>query len=173
MSELIVLAFNTETGAQEMLDAVGQLQKQRLITLTDAAIVVRDRDGDVGVWQANSLIGHGTLGRGFWHGLIHRAFPMSSAGLAAGAMGDASADGLSDVSVGDFITKLGETIQPGNSALLLVVTDLPSDEAMEELKKCSAKVLRTSLSSEDEDAPFEGEDAPFESLSGDEDFNGW
>lgn len=45
MSELIVFAFKTETGAEEMRDALQQMQKEHLIELEDAAVVVRKQDG--------------------------------------------------------------------------------------------------------------------------------
>ena len=65
MSELVVFALDTETGAQEMADTVKGLQKKHLITLEDAAVVVRRQDGKVKVKQANDLVGSGALGGGF------------------------------------------------------------------------------------------------------------
>ena len=62
MSELIVFAFDTETGASEMRDALGRLQKEHLISLEDAAVVVRREDGKVKVKQAVSLVGAGAWG---------------------------------------------------------------------------------------------------------------
>lgn len=41
MSDLIVFAFDNESGAHEMAGAVNRLKKQELIHVEDAAIVVR------------------------------------------------------------------------------------------------------------------------------------
>ena len=51
MSELIVFSFSTETGASEMDEAIQLLKKEQLITLDDAAVVVRNHDGKVKVKQ--------------------------------------------------------------------------------------------------------------------------
>ena len=45
MSDLIVLAFDNEEGAFKMRDKLFQLQKQHLIMLADAAVVIRKPDG--------------------------------------------------------------------------------------------------------------------------------
>ena len=62
MSDLIVFAFDTEDGAAEMRDALNKMQKQQLIELEDAAVVIRRQDGKVKVKQAVSLVGAGALG---------------------------------------------------------------------------------------------------------------
>ncbi len=45
MSELLVFAFDTPDGANAMVGAIQDLQKQQWIRLADAAIVVRKPDG--------------------------------------------------------------------------------------------------------------------------------
>ena len=49
MSDLVVLAFKTEDGALQMRDKLMALQKQQLIALEDAAVVIRRQDGKVKV----------------------------------------------------------------------------------------------------------------------------
>ncbi|MFN2190592.1 MAG: DUF1269 domain-containing protein, partial [Candidatus Promineifilaceae bacterium] len=87
MSDLFVLAFETESGASEMLETIGRLQKQELITLEDAAIVVRPENGKPKVKQAQSLVGAGALGGAFWGMLIGLLFFAPWLGLVAGAVG--------------------------------------------------------------------------------------
>ena len=65
MSDLFVFAFDTETGAGEMRDALAGLQKEHLITLEDAAVVVRNQDGKAKVKQAVNLVGAGAWGGAF------------------------------------------------------------------------------------------------------------
>jgi uncharacterized membrane protein len=67
-----------------MRDELGQLQKERLVTLDDAAVVVRRQDGKVKVNQATSLVGAGSLGGAFWGMLIGLLFFMPWLGLAVG-----------------------------------------------------------------------------------------
>ena len=120
MSELIVFAFKTQTGAEEMRDALGKMQKEHLIELEDAAVVVRKEDGKTKVKQATSLVGAGALGGAFWGMLIGLLFFMPWLGLAAGALGGAIGGKFNDIGVDDkFIKEVGSTIEPGQSALFL------------------------------------------------------
>ena len=54
---MIVFGFKTETGATEMRDTLALPQKQQLITLDDAAVVIRRQDDKVKVKQAVGLVG--------------------------------------------------------------------------------------------------------------------
>ena len=56
MSDLVVLAFDTEAGATEMLGTIDRMQKMQIIQLEDAATVVRNAEGKTKVKQANSLV---------------------------------------------------------------------------------------------------------------------
>jgi uncharacterized membrane protein len=151
MSELIVFGFKTETGAAEMRDALVRLQKQQLIALDDAAVVVRRRDGKVKVKQAVDLVGEGALGGAFWGMLIGLLFFMPWMGLAIGAISGSLAGKLSDIGIDDgFIKEVGAAVEPGNSALFLLVRDVTPDKVLDELTQFDAKVLRTSLSTEKE-----------------------
>ena len=107
MSEMIVFGFKTETGAEEMRNSLPKLQKQQLITLDDAAVVVRKADGKVKVKQAVDLVGQGALGGAFWGMFIGLLFFMPWMGLAIGAISGALAGKLSDVGVDDDFIKEG------------------------------------------------------------------
>ncbi len=151
MSELVVVAFDNETGAAEMRDVLIGLQKQGLVTLDDAAVVVRRPDGKVKVRQAVSLVGAGALGGAFWGMLIGLLFWMPWLGLAAGALSGALGGALSDYGLDDgFVKEVGNTIQPGHSALFLLIREATPDRLMEELKQFNGKILQTSLSKEAE-----------------------
>jgi uncharacterized membrane protein len=151
MSKMIVLAFKDETAAEQMRDELIGLQKQHLITLSDAAIVVRKQDGKAKVKQAVSLVGQGALGGAFWGMLIGLLFFAPWLGLAIGAAAGALGGSLADIGVDDkFIKEVGNTIEPGQSALFLLVEEWTEDKVMDSLAKYDATVLQTSLSKEDE-----------------------
>ena len=151
MSDLIVLTFKNETGAAEMRDTLVSLQKQKIVALEDAAVVVRRLDGKVKVKQAVNLVGAGALGGAFWGVLIGLLFWAPWLGLAIGAATGAASGALTDVGVDDkFIKEVGEAIEPGNSALFLLVSEATPDKLEDELKKFDAQVYQTSLSKEDE-----------------------
>lgn len=151
MSDLIVLAFDNEASAFQMRDKLLQLQKQELITLADAAIVVRDKKGKPKVKQLHSLVGSGALGGAFWGMLIGLLFFAPWLGMAAGALGGALGGKMTDIGVDDkFIKEVGETIEPGHAALFLLVMRVTADKVLPQLSDFNAKVLQTSLSNEDE-----------------------
>lgn len=153
MSDLIVVAFQSETGAEQMRDKLIELQKQHLVTLDDAAVVVRREDGKVKVKQATNLVGAGALGGAFWGMLIGLLFFAPWLGLAVGAVSGALAGKFTDIGVDDkFIKEVGSTIEPGHSALFLLVREATTDKLMDRLEsfKGEAKIIQTSLSKEDE-----------------------
>jgi len=152
MSELIVFAFKNPDGAKEMAEELKKLQKQQLITLEDAAIVLRKEDGKVKVKQANNLVGVGAMGGAFWGMLIGLIFWMPWLGLAIGAITGAIAGKATDVGIDDdFIKEVGGTIEPGHSALFLLVADVTADKVIEDLKQFDTTIIRTSLSAEQEE----------------------
>jgi uncharacterized membrane protein len=151
MSELAVVAFDNETGAAEMRDVLIGLQKRGLVSLDDAAVVVRRPDGKVKVKQAVSLVGAGALGGAFWGMLIGLLFWMPWLGAAAGALSGALGGALSDYGLDDgFVKEVGNTIQPGHSALFLLIREATPDKLMDALKQFNGKILQTSLSKEAE-----------------------
>ena len=151
MSELIVLAFQDEATAKQAEAELQSLQKQQLITLADAALVTRRDDGKVKIKQAHSLVGAGALGGAFWGMLIGLFFFMPWMGLAIGAITGAIAGKFSDVGIDDsFIKEVGQTVEPGQAALFLMVTKVTEDKVLPEMAKFNPTVLRTNLSAEDE-----------------------
>jgi len=152
MSELIVLSFDSEQGAMAARDRLLQMQKQELIALADAAVVVRKPDGKPKVKQLHSLVGAGALGGAFWGMLIGLLFFAPWMGMAVGAIAGGIGGKFADVGVDDdFIKEVGSTIEPGHSALFLLVIRATEDRVIPELREMGATVLRTSLSREDED----------------------
>lgn len=153
MSDLVVVAFDNATGAEEVRDAMVQMQKDHIVTLEDAAVVVRKPDGKVKVKQATNLVGAGAMGGAFWGMLIGLLFMVPWLGLAVGALSGALGGKFTDIGVDDkFIKEVGSTIQPGHSALFLLIREATPDRLLEELQPYKGTVLKTSLSKENEAA---------------------
>ena len=151
MSDLVVFAFDNETGAKEMSEAVGRLQKQELIKLEDAATVVRKGEGKPKVKQAQSLVGAGALGGAFWGLLIGLLFFAPWLGLVAGAVGGALGGKLTDIGIDDkFMKSLADGLQPNTSVLFVLVRKATPDKVLDEIKQFGGTVLQTSLAHEDE-----------------------
>ena len=153
MSNLVVLAFENETDAEQMKDDLMKMQKEHLIGLEDAAVAVRHKDGKTKIKQVQNLAGAGALGGAFWGLLIGLIFLVPLFGLVVGAAAGALVGKYQDIGVDDkFIKEVGNTIQPGTSALFLLVREATPDKVMDGLKKYkNVKVLKTSLSTEQEE----------------------
>jgi uncharacterized membrane protein len=151
MSSLVVLAFDDMDGAERMRDRMYDFQKRELITLEDAAVVVRNQKGHAKVKQAHSLVGAGALGGAFWGMLIGLLFLAPWLGLLAGAAGGAIAGKLGDIGIDDsFIKEVSEAIQPGESALFLLARDAQLERIQEDLEDVEFEIIETNLSPEDE-----------------------
>ena len=150
MSDLIAIGFKDEFKAEEVLIDLRKLEKEYLLDLEDAAIVIRNKDGKVKIRQSQELVASGALTGGFWGLLLSLLFlhPMLAIiGVAAGALSGA----LTDIGIDDnFIRELGNTIEPGTSAIFVLVRKSTPDKVMSDLSKFEGKVLRTSLSKDDE-----------------------
>jgi uncharacterized membrane protein len=152
MADLVVIKFDNETGAGQLVTDMTELQKQYIIKLADAATVVRKPDGKVDVKQAVNLVGNGALGGAFWGMLVGFLFLAPWLGAAIGAGTGALMGKFSDYGIDDnFIKEVGSQIQPGNSAAFFLVASSTPDKLLEHLRgRQGATVLQTSLSEESE-----------------------
>ncbi|WP_019501316.1 DUF1269 domain-containing protein [Pseudanabaena sp. PCC 6802] len=151
MSDLIVIGFKDEFKADEVLIDLMKLQREHLIDLEDAAIVVRDREGKVKIKQTQELVASGALSGGFWGLLFGLIFFNPLLGWAVGATVGAVSGALTDIGIDDnFIREIGNTVEPGTSALFILVRKSTPDKVLDDLSKFEGKVLRTSLSKDDE-----------------------
>ena len=151
MSEFVVLAFDNQDGAFQARDRLLDVQKRRMLQLADAAVVVRQQDGKVKVKHLTDLVGSGAFGGAFWGLLIGLLFAVPWMGVALGAAAGAAIGRLTDHGVDDkFIKEVAETIQPGHSALFLLIHTGDLAMWLDELKEFDPTVLQTSLSKEDE-----------------------
>jgi uncharacterized membrane protein len=160
MSDLVAVSFKGEDTADQVLNKLAALQKEHLIDLEDACVVVRDASGNVRLKQAMNLVGVGAASGGLsgamWGTLIGLLFLNPLAGLLTGAAVGAGAGALSgalvDYGIDDaFIRSLGATIEPGSSALFVLVRRATPDKVLPEVRPFGGTVLRTSLSHEQEE----------------------
>jgi uncharacterized membrane protein len=150
-SNMVVMTFSNEHTAEQVRDRLVELQKANLIKLDDAVVVVRGQDGKVKVKQAVNLAGAGALSGAFWGMLIGMLFFAPLLGLAVGAATGAITGSMRDYGIDDtFIKEVGNSIQPGTSALFVLVQQATVDKVVEQLKPFGGTIARTSLSTENE-----------------------
>jgi uncharacterized membrane protein len=151
MSSLVVIGYDDEFKAEEVRLMLKKMQKEYLIDLEDAVVVVKDQGGKIKLHQMFNLTAAGAVGGGFWGALIGLIFLNPLLGMAAGAAAGAASGALSDVGVDDnFIKELAGTLNPGTSALFVLVRKATPDKVLEELSGTGGHVLKTSLSHDDE-----------------------
>ncbi len=151
MSDLIAIAYNDEYKAEEVRLTLAKLQREHLIEMEDAAVVVKDQNGKVKLKQAVDLTSAGAVSGGFWGLLIGTLFLNPLLGTAVGAAAGAVSGALSDIGVDDgFMKSLGESLPAGSSALFVLVRKATPDKVLEEIAPYGGKVLRTSLSKDQE-----------------------
>ncbi len=152
MSDLIAIAYDDEFKAEEVRLTLAKLQKEHLIELEDAAVVVKNKDGKVKLKQAINLTASGAVSGSFWGLLIGTLFFAPIVGAAVGAASGALSGALSDIGVDDdFMRELGETMTPETSALFVLVRKVTPDKVLEEIAPFGGKVLRTSLTKDKEE----------------------
>lgn len=151
MSSLIAVGFKDEFTADTVLLELQKLQKEHLIDLEDAAIVIRNKDGKVKIKQTQELTAEGALSGGFWGLLFGFIFFNPLLCWAVGAIAGGISGALTDLGIDDnFIQEVGNTIAPSTSAIFVLVRKATPDKVLEDLSRFEGKVLKTSLSNEDE-----------------------
>lgn len=159
---MIVFAMPTEDGAYAMRNALDDLNALDLIDMKDAAVVERLDEGGVRVRQAVNLVGAGALGGTVWGALIGLAFLSPWLGMAVGAVAGAVAGKFTDIGIDDdFIRELGEKVQPGQSALFLLIDGWERSKALRLLAEFDAVIVHTNLP-DGEDARFRAAFAQWE-----------
>jgi uncharacterized membrane protein len=153
MTTLSVLKFKTSDGAQSALVSLGELAKQQLISVHDAAIVAwPEGKKKPKTEQLNNLKGAGAMSGAFWGMLFGLIFFVPFLGMALGAAAGALSGGLADVGINDrFIDDVKRNVTPGTSALFLLTSDAVQDKVIAEMKAHEPELITTNLSSEDED----------------------
>ena len=151
MSTLVVVSYDQEFQAEEVRLKLRKLQKDYLIDLEDAVVATKDAKGKVKLHQALNLTGAGALSGGFWGALIGLIFMMPLLGAAVGASAGAISGALTDVGIDDaFMKNLASQMQPGGSVLFVLAHGATPDKELEELQGTGGKILKTSLTHEDE-----------------------
>jgi uncharacterized membrane protein len=146
MSELIVIGYPDETTAKKVLDEAFELEKEYLIDLEEAAVVVRDTNGRLRVTTVDHLTERAALGGLFWGALIGMLFLVPLFGAALGGLYGAAFGKLGDLGLKEeFKKQVGDLVQPGTSALMFVERKMTADKVLDEIAPYGGTILRSSL----------------------------
>ena len=153
MATLTVLKFDNPTGAEGMLDKIKSLQKMKLITLQDAAIVSWPEGRKAP--KTKQLVNLADIGAGrgaFWGVLFGLIFFMPFLGMGVGAAIGAIAGKMADYGIDDdFIKGVRDQVTEGASALFLLTSDAVQDKVADELKGEQFELIASNLTKEQEE----------------------
>ncbi|ABY29593.1 membrane protein of uknown function UCP014873 [Methylorubrum extorquens PA1] len=159
MAELVVIGFEDPQEADRALNELARLQTEYLIDLEDAVVAIRSPDGKLRLKQSVDLVGAGAASGGIWGAmwgsLVGLVFLNPLLGLATGAalgLGAGALSGkLADYGINDdFIRSVAEAVQPNTSALFILVRKAQPEKVLAEMSRFRGRVIRSSLSPEQE-----------------------
>ena len=151
MSTLVVVGYDDPFKAEEVHLKLRKMQRDYLIDLEDAVFAGKDKNGKVNLHQAVNLTAAGALSGGFWGSLVGLLFLNPLLGMAVGATAGAVSGAITDLGINDnFMKEMAATLTPGSSVLFVLVRQMTPDKVLEELAGTGGKVLKSSLTHEDE-----------------------
>jgi uncharacterized membrane protein len=147
MSFLIVITFQDTDKARNVREALHELKGEHKVHLDDSAIVVKDQDGTIDVRNEVSRgVEIGAIGGGVLGLLAGFVLGGPIGGLVVGAVGGALGGDLAGTGIdGRFIHDVSEAMQPGTSALFLMVRDADPEPTIAVLDAFEGEVYYTSL----------------------------
>jgi uncharacterized membrane protein len=151
MSDLIAIGYPDEATAEAAADEARAMAKDLIIEPDAIAVIARDAEGKYHVHTAHNPVGRGATWGMFWGLLFGLLFFIPVFGIAIGAglgalMGKITKSGIDSA----FQEQVRGMLQPGTSALFLMVEKVTPDKAVERLSKYGGTVLKTSLSRDGE-----------------------
>ena len=151
MATLVAIGYPDETTATAASLEAQRLAKDLIIQPDAIAAIIRDREGKFHVTTTHHAVGGGASWGMFWGLLFGMLFFIPFLGMAIGAglgalMGKMTKGAIDK----EFQNQVRDMLQPGTSALFLVVEQATPDKAVEALARYGGTVLKSSLSKETE-----------------------
>jgi len=172
--QLIVAAFQNEGDAKEALKALKQAKKEGLIKIDSAAVLRKDEKGKIHIKETHDMGGGkgAVLGgvSGAAVGLIAGAAlvaPLAVGALIGGLVAKLRDSGFSDERLGT----LGESLQPGTSAIVAVVEHEWVAKVEEALAEAEADLITAELSADIAGQLEAGHELAYSAISSEEGFS--
>ena len=152
MATLVAIGYPDETTATAAAEAAQRRAADLLIEPDAIAVISRDQEGRFHVTTNHHAVGGGATWGMFWGLLFGMLFFVPVFGMALGAglgalMGKVARSGIDK----SFQDQVRDLLQPGMSALFLIVERAAPDKAVEALSRFGGTVLKSSLSKQAED----------------------
>jgi uncharacterized membrane protein len=152
MATLLAIGYPDQTTAEDARQTVERLESELIIQAEQVASISRDLEGryHVNTTHGGASAGGGAVWGSFWGLLFGLLFFVPFAGLALGAGFGALFGHLGEKGIDKaFQDEVRDHLQPGTSALFMVIDHVTPDKAIAALERFGGTVIRTSLSDED------------------------
>lgn len=153
MSNLVVVVFDNEEEAVKAMETIKGMRKDAFISLDDSAVIVKDAEGKIHVKNELDRGIKVGAGVGSMLGLFIGFFfggPLGS--MIVGGAGGALVGKLADMGVDQkFVKQVSDDLQPGSSALFILVRDAVSNAALAAFRPYKGTVYHTTLPGEVEE----------------------
>jgi len=151
MATLIAIGYPDESTAAAAGDEAGRLARDLIIQPDAIAVIRRDVEGKFHTTTSHHSVASGTTWGMFWGLLFGLLFFIPFFGMAVGAGLGALMGKLEKGAIDKaFATQVREMLQPGTSALFLIVEKVTPDKAIAALSQYGGTVLKSSLSEDAE-----------------------
>jgi uncharacterized membrane protein len=151
VADLIAIGYDDEETAQKAAEEVYRLANDLVIEPEAVAVIVRDKNGKYKVTTNHHPVAEGVTWGMFWGVLFGLLFFVPVFGLVIGGVFGTLFGVIEKTGVDkEFQRQVRDMVQPGTSALFLVVDKVTPDKAIEALSKFGGKVLKSSLSNDAE-----------------------
>jgi uncharacterized membrane protein len=151
MADMIVIGYDDEETAEKAAAEVERLAADLVIEPESVAVIRRDREGKYHVETTHHPVAVGATWGMFWGALFGLIFFIPLLGLAVGGALGALTGVITKAGIDtQFQQQVRDMVQPGTSALFLIVDKVTPDKAIEALSKYGGRVLKTSLSKDAE-----------------------
>jgi uncharacterized membrane protein len=148
---LVWAVFDTTNGAADALAALQQADRNWLVQIEEAAVVVKNKDGGVEINEPGDRAGMSGLGAGaLIGGVIGLIFPPAAlAGAAAGAVAGGLGAQIRDAGFEDnALRAAANELSPGQSLLIAVIWHQWIDDAVRFLEQAAYRVSWAEISEE-------------------------
>ena len=147
MAELIAIGYDDMETADRAAQEVYRLANDLVIEPEAVAVIVRDENGKFRTTTNHHPVAEGVTWGVLWGALFGLVFFVPLFGLALGGMLGTLFGVFEKIGVDKaFQEEVRDMVQPGTSALFLVVDKVTPDRAIEALSQFGGRVLKTSLS---------------------------
>jgi uncharacterized membrane protein len=152
MATLVAIGYPDQVTAEQARQTVQGLETDLVIQADQVAAISRDPAGKyhVTTTHGSSSTGAGAAWGGFWGFLFGLLFFIPFAGMAIGAGFGALFGHLGKDMIDDgFQRQVRDYVQPGTSALFMIIEQATPEKAIAALQQYGGTVIKTSLSDED------------------------